>query len=33
MECLDDHEESIMLRALDLISEIVRLLLIAKDTL
>ena len=33
MECLDDHEESIMLRALDVISGMVRLLLIAKDTL
>ena len=33
MECLDDHEESFMLRALDLISGMVRLLLIAMDTL
>ena len=33
MECLDDHDESIMLRALDVISGMVRLLLIAKDTL
>ena len=33
MECLDDRDESIRLRALDLISGMVRLLLIVVNTL
>ena len=33
MECLDDRDESIRLRALDLISGMVRLLFIAQGTL